>query len=65
MAHKALNTTQAARRLGVSDRRVRQLAREYEIGSRNAGRLMLTSAEIRRLDRRKKVPGVLPGTTRA
>jgi len=54
---KLLTTAQAAAELGVTDSRIRQLARELKVGTRIGRDWMFKPTEIERLKDRKTTPG--------
>jgi len=52
-----LTTSQVAEKLGVSGRRVRQLAREYNVGSLLGRDWIFEHSDIELLEKRKTKPG--------
>ena len=58
---KLLTSTQVAAELGVNDSRIRQLARQKQIGQKLGRDWVFTVEEVEKLRTRKTAPGRLPG----
>ena len=61
MVHGKLHSTaEVASQLGVSVRRVRQIAKSMEVGQNISGRLVFTDADIDAMRNRRTQPGPHP-----